>query len=222
MTMRREREPDDRYHAALRAAQEPAQPFEAALWRLKNQGQGDDVIVRLVDAYEDPFERELLQAWILAGATDEDISTRLGAWGDILTPYRHLCCNVFTFRDRLEMLRWVHRYEGTREGKLLLTRAVHFDGVEALAHLCGLTSNLSPSHVNEQAMRETYFRSMGTMRSTSISSAENQAVHQMIKTAMTAAAASQKSGAPNINEALLKLKHREMTFHVEDVMPHGE
>jgi hypothetical protein len=146
----------------------------------------------------------------------------LGAWGDILVPYRHLCCNMFVFRDRLEMLRWIHRYDGTREGKLLLTRAAHFDGIEAIAHLCGLPSNLSPNHVNEQAMRETYFRSMGTMRSTTISGAEGQAAHQMLKTAISAAGAAQKRGAPNLAEALLKLKHREMTFHVEDIMPHGE
>jgi hypothetical protein len=220
--MRHERRPDDRYRAALRSTAEPVQPYEADLWRLKNQGVSADPIIRVVDVFEDAFERELLQAWIIAGASDTDIHARLGMSLDMLGPFRHLCCNVNVFRDKLELLRWIRAYDGTREGRLLLDRAVHLDGVEAIAHFCGLPATLDPNHVNEQVMRETYFRSIGTMRNSSIAGADAQAAHQLMKTATVAAVAAQKRGAPNMAETLLKLKHREMTFHLEDIAPSGE
>lgn len=220
--MRRERRPDDRYHAALRVQDEPLNPHEGALWRLRNQGVADDTIARVVDAYEDTFERELLQAWMVAGASDDDINKRLGMSFDMIAPYRHLCCNINVFRDKLEMLRWIHLYDGSRVGKLMLERAAHFDGVEAIAHYCGLPSHLDPNHVNEQVMRESYFRSIGTMRTTSISSAEAVAAHQLMKTATATAEAAQKRGAPNMADTILKLKHREVTWHIEDIAPHGE
>ena len=220
--MRRERQPDDRYRAALLAADAPAHSFEAALWQLRHANVDNDVIVRVVDAYEDTFERELLQAWIIAGASDNAISERLGFPLEVLAPYRHLCCNLFMFRDKLEMMRWVHQYKGTHAGKLLLERALHFDGVEAIAHLCGLPSKLEPDHVNQQVMRETYFRGLSTLRASNIASADAVAAHQLMKTATSAAGAAAKRTIPSVAETLLKLKHREMTWHAEDVVPHGE
>jgi hypothetical protein len=220
--MRRERSPDDRYQAVMRSPHAPAHAYEAALWNFKTQGVADDVIERVVDVYEDAFERELLQAWIIAGASDEDISTRGGVPPELLSPYRHLCCNVAAFRDRLEMMRWVNMYKGSRTGKVMLERALHFDGIEAIAHLSGRKTVLSPDHVNEQAMRESYFRSISTLRASSIAGPDALAAHQLMKTAMTAAQAAANRGEPNMAETLLKLKHREVTWHVEDIVPHGE
>lgn len=222
--MRNERSPDTRYHATLRATAEPGQAYEKALWQLLQGRTQDESILRVVDIYEDAFERELLQAWIIAGATDEDLHERLGIAKGVIGPYRHLCCNPAVFRDKLELLRWVQRYPGTREGKILLERAVHFDNVEAVAHLCGLPSKLDGAHVNAMVMRETYFRGTGTLRGASISSTEAAAAHNMLKTAMTAAAASLKSTVPNLAETLMKLnlKHRELTYSADDVVPRGE
>lgn len=220
--MRHERRPDARYRVTLRAAAEPSNPHEAALWRFLNQNEETSGIIRVVDIYEDVFEREVLQAWIIAGATDEVIEQRLGTPPEVVTAYRHLCCNIGAFRDRLELLRWVRIYEGTREGKLLLERAVHADGVEAVAHLCGFESALDPNRVNEQVMREAYFRGVGTLRGSGLSSTDAAAAHQLLKTATATAAAAQKRGAPNVGDTLLKLKHREMTYQAEDIVPRGE
>jgi len=220
--MRHERSPDDRFHATLRSPHAPAHPYENALWQHKTAGVADAVVERVVDAYEDHFERELLQAWIIAGATDEDINRRIGMSLDMLIQYRHLCCNVFAFRDKLEMMRWVNNYKGSRSGKILLEKALHFDGIEAIAHLSGLPTNLSADHVNEQVLRESYFRGISTLRASSISGPDALAAHQLMKTATATAAAVANRGGPNMSETLLKLKHREVTWHVEDIAPHGE
>lgn len=220
--MRHERRIDDRYRAALRAPGEPTNVHERALWILRTQGIGDDAIVRVVDVYEDTFERELIQAWVIAGATDEDLHRRLGMSLDMITPYRHLCCNPMVFRDKLELLRWVRSYDGTVDGKKLLERATQFDGVEAVADLCGLPTNLDAAHVNEQVMRATYFRGMGTLRNSHISSKEAVEAHSLLRSSTTAAAATLRRGAPNLAETLIKLKHRELTYLADEVVPRGE
>ena len=220
--MRHERRPDDRLRAALRAQAVPTHPYEAAVWNLQNHNIADDATMRVVDVFDDNFECEQLQAWIVAGASNEVINQYLGMSLDMLEPYRHLCCNVNAFRDKLEMLRWIHMYNGSRAGKLMLERAVHYDGLKTLIHLLGQPTELDPNHVVEQVMRESYFRGLGTMRATSLSSAEATAAHQLMKTATANAAAAQKRGAPNMAETLLKLKHREVTWHVEDIELHGE
>lgn len=220
--MRLERRIDERYLATLRATVEPTDPYEQALWRLHTAGIVDKDIVRVIDAYEDTFERELLQAWIIAGATDQDLNVRLGMSLGMIAPFRRLCCDVTVFRDRLEMLRWSVNYKGTTQGKLLIERAVHLDGVEAVADLCGLPSFLDAAHVNEQTMRTAYFRGMGTLRGSHISSREAAEAHSLLKTAVAAAAATLRRGAPNIAETLLKLKHRELTFQPDEIVPRAE
>lgn len=220
--MRHERRVDDRYRAAMRATEEPANLHEQALWILRTRGVGNDAIVRVVDVYEDTFERELIQAWIVAGATDDDLHQRLGMSLDMIAPYRHLCCNPMVFRDKLELLRWVRNYQGTSDGKKLLERATHLDGVEAVADLCGLPTNLDAAHVNEQVMRATYFRGMGTLRSSHISSREAAEAHSLLKSSTSAAAATLRRGAPNLAETLIKLRHRELTYQADEVVPRGE
>jgi hypothetical protein len=219
---RHERRVDERYRAALRSPHEPTHPYESALWTFSRTKTGSDEIVRVVDAYEDAFEREILQAWIIAGATDEALSSRLGVAPEMVAPYRHLCCNPLVFRDKLELLRWVKNYQGSAEGKKLLERAVHFDGVEAVAHLCGLPTNLDAAHVNEQIMRETYFRGVNTLRGTHISSREAVEAHSLMRSAVAAAAATMRRGAPNMAEIWAKLKHRDLTYKADEVVPRAE
>ena len=220
--MRHERKIDERYRAAMLAINEPTNSHEQALWVLRTQGIGDEAIIRVVDVYEDTFERELIQAWIIAGASDEDLHLRLGMSLSMIAPYRHLCCNPFVFRDKLELWRWVKNYNGTKEGKQLLERAVHLDGVEAVADMCGLPTNLDAAHVNEQVMRATYFRGMGTLRGSHISSREAAEAHSLLKSSTTSAAATLRRGAPNLKDTLIKLKHRELTYQADEVVPRTE
>lgn len=220
--MRHERRVDERFRAALRAPDEPTHMFERALWQFGTTGIGDESIVRVVDAYEDTFERELLQAWIIAGATDEALNTRLGMNLDMIAPYRHLCCNPMVFRDKLELLRWVRNYQGSVDGKKLLERAVHLDGIEAVAHLCGLPTNLDGAHVNEQTMRETYFRGVATLRGSHITSREAVEAHSLLRSSVAAAGATLRHGAPNMADVWAKLKHRDLTYRANEVVPRAE
>jgi hypothetical protein len=222
--MRRERKPDSRYLAVMRMAEEPKQEHEQALWRHLNGVVFSDVMERVVDLYEDPFfEREQVQAWIIAGAEDTRIHQDIGVSLAVLPAFRHLCCNLSNFRDRLELLRWVRNYEGSPLGRAMLAVATHFDGVEALAHHSGRESKLSASHVQEQTMREAYFRSMRTLRMNTLNSTEGSAAHSMLKTAMNAAALVSDGGTGgNLSDLLAKLKFRELTHEAGAAVPREE
>lgn len=213
--MRVERRIDARYQAALKSNTEPAHDAEAALWRLHVQQMPDHIIERVIDLHEDVFEREVLQAWIFAGASDARLNRDLALSLPVIQAYRYLCCDIGQFRDRLELLRWVRSYKGTVEGKLLLEKAVAYRGLEAVAHICGFESTLDPQHVAEHTMREGFFRGVSTMRSSRITSAEANAAHQLLKTAMIAAVTAQKRGSANIAETLLNLQHRDMTSTID-------
>jgi len=88
--------------------------------------------------------------------------------------------------------------------------------------MCGLPTNLDAAHVNEQVMRATYFRGMGTLRGSHISSREAAEAHSLLKSSTTSAAATLRRGAPNLKDTLIKLKHRELTYQADEVVPRTE
>jgi hypothetical protein len=222
--MRRERTPDEGYRALIKRTTRPESPTDAAVWAYVVLGEHDDIAERVVDLYHDEFEREQVQAWIIAGADDKRISRDLGIAIFALPTYRRLCCCISNFRDRLELLRWIHNYGGTHQGKLLLEKAIHHHGVEALAHMHGLASTLDPEDVQKQVMRESYFRGIGTHRSTKLGSTESSAASAAMKTAAAAALALGGGGESDLNSivAKLKLKFREETKAAGAAVPREE
>lgn len=222
--MRRERLPDEGYRALLKLGMPPTDPADAAVWNYIILQHAHPVAERVVDLYQSDFEREQLQAWIVAGADDERINRDLRIPIAVLQTFRRLCCNVANFRDRLEMLRWVNQYGGTRQGKLLLEKAVHFHGVEALAHLHGLPSNLDPSEVHKQTMREAYFRGISTARATRLGTPEAVAANAALKTAAASALALGGGDDASLTDVIakLKLKFREDTLAADAAVPREE
>jgi len=183
----------------------------------------DDVAERVVDLYQADFEREQVQAWIVAGATDARINRDLGIMREAIPTYRRLCFNLSNFRDRLEMLRWIHLYQGSRQGKLLLEKAIHVHGLEALAHMHGLASELDSDDVHKQSMRESYFRGIGVSRSTKLGSPESNAAGAALKAAAASAIALGGAGDDGGDIlSKLKLKFREETQAAGAAVPREE
>lgn len=218
------REPDERYHAAVSARVEPDHPIEARLWRCVQGRETCSHVARAIEVYGDMFERERLQPWILAGATDADISERVGLHPEMLEAYRHLCFNLTMFRDLLEKQRWVALYSAragaTHEGALYLQKAL-LHGVEAIAHVMGAPSKLEPQAVLDTAMRDTFFRGLA-MRNAKLTSAETAAAHALLKTSVALAEEQSKTKPPSLGDILIRIKHREMTQPIEVVNLTGE
>lgn len=217
-------EPDERYHAAIGSRLEPDHPVEALLWRCARGVESSDHMARAIEVYGDQFERERLQPWILAGASDDLIVDRVGLHADMLAAYRHLCFNVALFRDLLDKQRWVNAYDqrpgATREGALYLRKAL-LHGVEAVAHVMGAPCRLEPSDVLEHAMRDTYFRGLA-IRDAKLTGPEAAAAHGMLKTAAALAQEQAKIRPPGVNDILIRIKHRDLTQPIEVINMTGE
>lgn len=217
-------EPDARFRAVAATDTEPVHDLEARLWRFLRGIEDDVHVARAVEIYRDSFERERLQPWIIAGATNADIAARLGMSVEVVDVYRHACFNPLMFRDVLDKQRWVANYgtrrDSTREGVLFLQKAM-LHGVEAIAHVMGVESKLDPSAVLEQAMRDTFFRGLA-MRDAKLTSGEAQVGHGLIKTAVALATEQAKLRPPGVQEVLLRIKNRDMTQPIEVIEMAGE
>ncbi len=214
------RDPAERWFAVRAASAEPAHPIESACWQHINQLMMVPAVDRALEIYGEPFERERLQPWILAGADDADIEKRVGLPREVTRTYRHLFFDVSLFRDMLEKQLWVARYGGSAEGLAYLQKAVLF-GVEAVAHSMGAECRLDPQHVVEASMRDLFFRGQA-IRNASLTSPATAAAHALLKTAVEHSQLLTKTRPANITDVMIKVKNRELTQSVEDVVPHGE
>lgn len=219
------REPDERFHVTVAAQLEPAHPIEARLWRCSRGLESCEHIARALEIYNDVFERERMQPWILAGAESADIAERIGVHPDMVEAYRHLFFNMDVFRDLLEKQRWVALYEqnrpgATREGALYLQKAM-LHGVEAVAHVLGAPSKLEPGQVLDSAMRDTYFRGLAA-RDAKLTSNEAAAAHGFLKTAIALATEQAKVRPPGVSDILIRIKNRDMTQPLAAVQADAE
>jgi hypothetical protein len=218
------REPDERFHATVTAQLEPAHPVEAKFWRCSRNLETCEHVARALEIYGDMFERERLQPWILAGATNDDIARRVGVHPEMVETYRHLFFNMTMFRDLLEKQRWVSMYErrpgATREGALYLQKAM-LHGVEAVAHVMGAPVELDPGHVIDSAMRDSFFRGLAA-RDAKLTSNEAAAAHGFLKTAIGIANEQAKVKPPGVNDILIRIKNRDDTKPLSVVQADAE
>jgi hypothetical protein len=211
--------PDHRWVAVKAATAEPPQPIEAACWRHVRQLEMSPAIDRAKEIYDEEFERERLQPWLIAGAEDRDIYERTELPPEVIRAYRHLFFDVSVFRDMFDKQLWVHRYQGTPEGLAYLQKAVLY-GVEAVAHVMGAAVKLDPGYVVEASMRETFFRGQA-LRHSKLGSVDAAAAHSLLKSAVENSQLLTKTRPANITDIMFKLKSREMTVSVDDVQLGG-
>lgn len=218
------REPDERHRAALAAQLEPEHPVEAKLWRCSRGLETCEHMARALEIYGDLFERERLQPWIIADATSEDISERVGLSIETVQAYRHLFFNTSMFRDLLDKQRWVANYEQrpntTREGALFLQKAL-LHGVEAVAQVMGAKCKLDPSDVLNTAMRDLFFRGL-TVRDAKLTSTDAAAARGMLKDAVALAQEQAKVTPPGVNDILIRIKNRDDTKPLAAVQADAE
>lgn len=178
------------------------------------------MIDRAKEIYEDEFERERFQPWLIAGVDDVDLRDRTGLPLEVTRAYRHLFFDVSVFRDLFDKQRWVHGYHGTPEGLAYLQQAVLY-GVEAVAHVMGAAVKLDPHFVVEQSMRETFFRGQA-LRHAKLGGVDGAAAHSLLKSAVENSQLLTKTRPANITDIMFKLKSREMTLSVEASELDGE
>lgn len=218
--------PDQRYRATRLAKTAPKDPTELALWKIFQQKPSDPNVEWAWSVFEEVYEREVLNAFLLAGATDEQIWTTLRVPNAVVQAYRYLFFDTQAFRDELHILSWIRKYEeghyGTPQGVQLLKDAL-MRGVPGLIwNYCrDSTLTLDPEHVQRQAMVDAYFLGR-TCRVLTPGSTEARAAKSYMDTALQLASTIiRQHKKDNTNDAalIIKLMHREMTSSIEDVHP---
>jgi len=216
----RARDPSHRYRAVQVASEAPAHPYEAALWNLLRQQAGDEQVAYALELYAGDFERELMQAWLLANATDAQVKQHLRIAEEATRAYRHLFFDTTVFRDELAVLRWVREYKPPANapfGEALLQNALMM-GVDYLAWMiCRGHASPDPEMVRKTIMADAYFR--GRMnRFHPLSSREAQLSHQLMAQAFKASLALSEGSQLDVNQILIKLRYRDDTVPIDAVV----
>ncbi len=220
----RRRNPDYRARLVLRAETAAVHPLENALFQIVHKNAPfDEMVSWAYDIYTEQHEREIMQAFLLAEATDADIYQRLRIPPPVTQAYRYLFFDLTLFRDELHILTWVKSYEdgkqGTAYGAQLLRDAMTY-GVKRLHWLFGRGEvEVEAEVVQRRVMADTFFRGQA-QRMYKIDSEEAKAAHALSKTALGAAVAlNNKVDNSGVNALAIRLLHREMTTPVEEERP---
>lgn len=213
----RQREPAHRYLAVKEATTPPLHLFERALFDALAGTSIDSPAVYAYEIYDNVFEREIMQAWVLSGADDALVLHILNIPTEVTQAYRHLFFDVTVFRDRLDILSWVRTYpktpSATQDGGAILQTAV-MRGPKALAWIYGRGEvEVDPVDVMRHAMSDAYFRGLSN-RDHRLSSKEAAVTHALMNSAVKIAAALDKKKPSDANALALKLKYRELTTPV--------
>ena len=201
-------------HEEVALAPLPEHIYDRKMWDALQGISSDAHIVWALEIYNSMYEREILQAWLLARAGDADIEKWLRVPPDVTRIYRHLFFNVDAFRDELDLLSWVNEYEaekkGTPYGAQLLRDAVQ-GGLEKLCWIFGHNMFvIDPELVKQRAMTDMYIRSLAG-RGHGITSKEARAALDFSNSALRAAQIVGRTSIPDAQAFLLKLRYREMT-----------
>lgn len=216
------RNPRHRFDAIRASSVPPEHSIELALWHALRGTGTDPAVVRALEIYEGVDERETMQAWFIAYATDAQIQQTLRVSEDVTHAYRLLFFDITVFRDELDVIRWVREYAdaGTDYGAQLLQNAVLM-GPDYLAWLYSRgVVTLDPEAVKKHVMADAFFRGRQN-RHHAMTSKEAQVSHAFMTTAFRA---SESLGTSNIdmNQILIKLRYRDMTEPVDAVAQHEE
>lgn len=152
----------DRVHAHLRqtGVYTSDDPLEEALSRLLLGGDGVPMEVRRAySMYRNPFKREVVEAFILARASTDEIGDVLEIDADVTRTYMHLFFDTSVFWDRLDAQVYAQEYPTSHDkgyGKQLKMAAIDH-GSEYLKVTFGRGQyQVSPTRAVRESISQAY------------------------------------------------------------------
>lgn len=199
--------PDFRARRVLAdAGWDPADPRESALRELVTTGEM--LISEVADAYAlytEPAFRHVVDALLIAKATDVEVASALDVEPRVLNPYRHLFFDRTVFRNALE----VHAYvaaqaEDVRDACYLVATR---QGVATLADRfrIGRAPDLDPKQVLREILTDLHAR-FTEHRGEVLTSALAQAALRLAPEVIKAAALVNEKGGSHASAAVSALK----------------
>lgn len=177
------------------------------------QGIKDPEIESAINLYESNFQKEIIQAWIMSEATDEQIFNAIRVKQPICSIYRYIFFDITVFEHSLQKMEWINNYEGTQKGKNMLLHAAT-NGPKGMAWMQGNEEvGVSAKSVLKSTMLDAHFRGK-VGRNAPLNSKEAAISHNYMQTAIKAASMLTRDDAEDMNALLIKLKHRDLTDKV--------
>lgn len=223
--------PDHRFQAVMAALNEGgtalADPLSAELLSLlDNSGPASDAVQYANDLYVDEEHRAIIDAFLLTRCSLAEVAALLSIDAQVLQTYGHLFMDMTVFRNRLEIISFAARYDGTPYGKELVKTAVMV-GVEYLRWTYGdLKQEFDPRDIIRRTMVDSYFRGMahkGNALTTNVAKEAHKWWQTAVKNAELSERLNPSTGRQAIEELRIALTKKDETVSADKfVVPASE
>lgn len=158
--------PDKRWRRITECLTNTTPPLEPELRRVYDVAVGaaqDEIIQYALDLIEIPGDRDAIIAFVLSGATVEEIGQSLGISLDVLNLAAWLIIDMAEFRNKLEIRRYAEEYSenATASGKQLIkTGIIHGPTALVFHYLHGHeTIDINRELIAKELLTQAYFNS---------------------------------------------------------------
>ena len=151
--------PDHRLAAVCDAAKnghEPSEPRERELCRLLKGEKVGDAVTRAHDIHSHTYKREVMESFLLAGVSPENILAVLKIPEDITEAYAHLFFDSEAFEDELDRLEYAYSYNRNDYGAKLKRFSVDFGKNSLMIRMSRGESTISPTLVQNEIRATAY------------------------------------------------------------------
>jgi hypothetical protein len=174
-------DPHHRVTVAQQAITAGAVPIDLATRALAEVIQGvskNDALKYAWDKYQVHFERNVIESYLIADTTIEEMSRATGVSAAALAAYRDHIFDIGVFRDRLERISYVARCRALlpRDQQAYLEAAL-VQGTEYINWLINRQSTVPPRKVLEAAMTEGLYMGLAHRGTDPTSERSKQAQH---------------------------------------------
>lgn len=155
--------PDHRFSAVQKSLEDNNPPSssdvrELELYNLFKEvvPAGDTPVSKALDINQKNYKREVMESFLLAGATSKEIEDAIGVMSEVTEAYTHLFFDTSVFEDRLDKIEYANTYNRSEYGSQLKKVAVDF-GKDALRiRMTAATSYVSPRTVQNEIRAVAY------------------------------------------------------------------
>jgi len=141
---------------ALADKKAPESGLERNLYDLLVGEEEDAIVSKALDINQHDYKREVMESFLLSGASEKEIEEVLGIIEDVTKAYRHLFFDDTVFEDRLDRIEYANAYTKSDYGAKMKKMAVDY-GKDALKiRMSSATSYVSPHKVQNEIRAVAY------------------------------------------------------------------
>ena len=199
---------------AVAAGTEPVDSAERALFAQMSGKKAPTDVERAFDIHEEFYKREVMESFLLAEATPQEIEDVLRVSVPITEAYMHLFFDLDVFEDELDRLNYAYTYDKNDFGAKLKKFAVDM-GKESLMVRMSRGSYVVPSSSVQESVRSTAFMLSQLAKTNNASSATAKEAYRWAQLALKAAVEDDTQDQGNVDRVVMELETVDETTNEE-------